>query len=249
MSKFVRTMTCPVIPAEDIAEFWEDDKELCAFVFPDPIASSSSTIQDLVGDFGQPLHVVSRWPLIHDVAVNPSAEPHRFSGIGRIGFHTDIVNSERPPDAVVFKCIRPDLFGGGELLISSILQAAQSLDAKLAEVLYYPIGTEDRFEGFINVGHRYEPYPLLELTKWGVRCRYSWKILSQGLEPLQREALTQLQDAMSNEHQPILLASGDVIVINQRKAAHARGSLNGNQLELNSNQRRLHQRMFLRRFD
>lgn len=248
MSNLVRMMTCPTISAEDLTDFWEDDKTLCAFLFPSSIASSASTVQKLTEDLGQPLHVVSRWPLIHDVTVNPNADQHRFSGTGRIGFHTDIVNSERPPDAVVFKCVRPDPLGGGELLVSSILQAARSLDSKLTEALYCPIGLEERFEGFINVGNRYEPYPLFEYTTLGVRCRYSWKILSQALDPLQREALTQLHEAMSINHHPILLASGDVLAINQRKAAHARAPLKGNQAEMNSDKRRLHQRLFLRRF-
>jgi len=195
---------------------------------------------------GNPLHAISRWPLVHAVPVNLLAAPDKFSGTGSLGFHIDIVNSTNPPDAIVFECVRPDPIGGGQTLSSALGSVIEDLaeeDAAIAKAIW---GSEERFFGFVHVGEKLDPYPLFSKSGNGLLYRYTTKILKQTADTSEQFVLSKIQRNLEERAHTTQLQVNEMLIINQRKAVHARLPLGEGQETLLDADRRLLKRLFIR---
>lgn len=235
------------------AEFWkvnEGPSGLIRFRCPECLSNETDVLHCLfvrvANALGSPLHVIERWPLVHNVSVQLNARRRRFGSVGEIGLHVDIVNSQAPPDAVAFFCIRPDPGGGGTIRVANMQATYATLGDSDRAALDQAEGEEEAFYGFCNVGHRLDPYPIVEQTSFGPRIRVTGKT-SDG-DPGQggNESLERFLRQLRKNAFGVKLQRGDALIINQRKYAHGRDPLGPDQPSIPEDCRRLLRRGFIR---
>jgi hypothetical protein len=192
---------------------------------------AKSQIVSLLSEIASPITVYKRHGLWKSIGVNPKVEPSKVEGIGIIPLHIDCVNTANPPDFVAFLCTRGDPRGGGYSLISSFSGALSKLTTAELNALRGCWVREGKFFDMDNVGGERNPFPILDCSDRTIEwIRYTAK--PHRIETTEQKfALDALTAALISGSYKVPLMSGEVLILNQRLAAHGRLALGTSQNE------------------
>jgi hypothetical protein len=161
-----------------------------------------------------------------------------FGGLGAQGLHQDAPNVELMPDVTALLFLRPDPAGGGASLIGDLYAAAAELPTADREELRLPVFHEGRADRLRGVGAPRLPFPILEDTPDGVRIRWAAKLLTDPRNTEHRPVLSRFADILARHTTTLRLDRGQLLILNQHRAAHGRKAL-GDQSQWPDGTRRL----------
>jgi hypothetical protein len=151
----------------------------------------------------------------------------------------DAPNVERVPDYTALLVLRPDPAGGGASLVGDLRAAAREISEADARELRRPVYFEGRVEGLLGVGAPRMPFPVLDDTgedpSW---IRWAAKMLDDPRNAGDAGALTRFDAALARHTRAVALGRGQLLVCDQRRAAHGRAPL-GDQSGLPEGGRRM----------
>lgn len=214
-----------------------------------PKEARAAVCTALCASLGRPIRVFKRWDLWRPLGVSLEAPPFRATGTGYIPFHIDIVNSEYPPDYVAFLCERADPLGGGETIVSNLLDAHEKLSRDDRAILADAKFREGEFYDLAGVGSELNPFPVFAREGRRLRVRFTAKMLPDIPDGPAKRALSRYNELLEHAQRVVNLTPGDLLVINQWVAAHGRLPLGLGQFDLTASERRLVFQSFIRRFD
>ncbi|MBV1889730.1 MAG: TauD/TfdA family dioxygenase [Gammaproteobacteria bacterium] len=211
-----------------------------------PISTKKAAIMDFLPVIGYPIHVYKRKSLWKNIGVSLGPDLDRVGGTGDIPLHLDLVNASLPPDYIVFVCERPDANGGGINVVSPFRPSLNLLDKEFIDALSTTYIEEGSFYDLDHVGHHLERFPVIELgnkcIKW-VRFTAKKSAIPLGANA---ELIENFHTSLRQQEVEVLLKAGDVLIVNQRLAAHGRKRLYGTQNEISEEKRRSLFQLFVR---
>lgn len=156
--------------------------------------------------------------LLQDVVAVPTQEDALTSESSRLPLtlHTEVAFHPYPPDHLVLACVRAAPLGGGEWQIASLSSALDIMTERNVEQLkrgHFATGLDITFGGH-DVVRDVAP---LTARRW----RYDFELM-KGLSARDADALLDLDRALAAvviAHKP---AAGDVLLVDNRQAAHGR---------------------------
>lgn len=176
----------------------------------------------IISAIAQPIEVYRSHGLWKKIGVRFDVAPEKVEGVGFIPLHIDCVNATNPPDIVGFYCHKADPKGGGESLVSSFANALCRLTSEEINSLKTVQIREGKFFELSNIGDELNPFPLIEQSSTGLEwVRYTGKARSAivGTSP---SAVKRFEQLLLSAAVTINLEAGDLLIVNQRLAAHGR---------------------------
>jgi hypothetical protein len=196
---------------------------------------------------GTPIRVFAGRPLWRALGVDIERPPNRSGGVGDQPLHLDFVNARHPPDLVALYCIRPDPHGGGANLVAPA-NAVRSLSAADRGVLRQRVFRDGEVRDLDHVGDDINPFAV-DCPRERYPLRYTGKLLASTTDPIHQAALHRLSVVLDSATETIMLHSGQLLVIDQRRALHGRLPLGSDQASVPNEARRLVMHTFVRATD
>jgi len=150
-----------------------------------------------------------------------------FGGVGAQGLHIDAPNVEHVPRYTALLVLRADPGGGGASLVGDLRAAAAALTDAERAPLQRPIWFEGHAEGLSGVGRPRLPFPVLEVDDQGqpVWIRWAAKILHDPRNTGPTAALRRFADELARTVTSLPLTRGQLLILDQQRAAHGRTAL------------------------
>ncbi|MEV6832110.1 TauD/TfdA family dioxygenase [Amycolatopsis sp. NPDC051102] len=169
----------------------------------------------------------------------PERIPTSFGGFAAQVLHIDAPNVTAPPDYTSLLMLRPDPAGGGHSVLADLRAAALLLTDADRDVLSHPLFFEGRAEQLHGVGEPLLPFPVLEDGPPGCTwIRWAGKLLTDPRNATHLPVLDRFAALLHGTERRVLLRRGNLLVVDQRRAAHGRTAL-GPQDGVSASARRL----------
>ncbi|MDZ7703631.1 MAG: hypothetical protein U5L04_03995 [Trueperaceae bacterium] len=206
----------------------------------------ASAITIFLSGLGDPLRIFLNRPHWRKLRVDLSRSPERSEGAGQSPLHMDFVNAENPPDLVCLFCVTPDPLGGGASLLSEINGVEKLLADEHIDVLSNAQFSDGKVVNLGGIGVDINPFPVLSLSgKW--RYRFTGGLLSNPKHEDFRDSLMELSQVLNDRTVTTILKRGELLIADQHKVLHGRGSLGEGQDKIAEDERRFLFHSFVRR--
>jgi TfdA family taurine catabolism dioxygenase TauD len=182
----------------------------------------------LLAALGRPFNSIDDggrlWIGRESCAANDAAS---FGGFGHNGLHVDAPNVERVPDYTSLLVLRADPAGGGASLLAQLHPALAMLDERDHAALREPVFFEGRADRLRGVGAPRLPFPVVQDVPTGGRpwIRWAAKMLTDGRNTRHVAVLERFAEALATTTTAVALARGQLLVVDQQRAAHGRTAL------------------------
>lgn len=205
---------------------------------PEPVQVTALTA--ITSAFGRPIRVFdAQTALWRTLDVDLSRPSGRSRGTGAQPLHLDFVNAAMPPDYVYLYCLRPDPRGGGGSIVAGVNGLENALSPSARSILSQPCFVDGRVSGLLEVGGDINPFPVLNSEALAFKVRYTGQLLRGDHDQATAEALCEMDDILRQRTTTLPLASGQLLVLDQRRVLHGRRALGDNQESLPEDRRRL----------
>ncbi|WP_031155970.1 clavaminate synthase family protein [Streptomyces xanthophaeus] len=176
------------------------------------------------GGLGDPVAYVPEksGALVQDVVPVPGKEDFEGNaGSTLLSFHIENAFHAHRPDFVMLLCLRADHDGAAGLRTGSIRQALPTLSEKTKEVLSRPEFSTQPPPSFGTAGGATPPRPVLHGAPGdpGLRVDFS---ATTALTPEARQALVELEAAITATAHTVRLTPGDLAIVDNRVTTHGR---------------------------
>jgi L-asparagine oxygenase len=201
---------CPATPGSALGRFRE------------PIRNFEWQLLQLASALGEPFAYPQerQGQLFQDVLPVPGREESLSSESSSVPLtlHTEVPFHPYPPDHLLLLCVRRAPDGGGQWWSSSLAEASRRLDPTHVERLRRGAFTTGLDEAF---GGRSHTVPVQPVS--ADRYRYDLELMTaEGAE--ERDALSALDEALKRCLRRITPRPGDVLIVDNRLAAHGRAA-------------------------
>ncbi|MET9802588.1 clavaminate synthase family protein [Streptomyces sp. NPDC006368] len=160
--------------------------------------------------------------LVQDVVPVPGKEDFEGNaGSTLLSFHIENAFHPHRPDFVMLLCLRPDHDGTAGLRTASIRAALPRLPERTRALLARPEFSTQPPPSFGSVAEPAPPRPLLTGDARDPDLRVDFSATT-GVTPGAREALIELEAALSAVAHTVLLAPGDLAIVDNRVTTHGR---------------------------
>ncbi len=166
--------------------------------------------------------------LFHDVTPERSQEREQSAAGSKVALalHTERCFHPHLPSHVLLLCLRPDPGGRARTEIASVSRILPLLPARHLPVLFQPVfrtGIDYSFGNLATEKANGPVLPVLQGDPGDPRLRYDLDLMA-GLTPPARAALAAVKRAAKRACRSVPLAAGDLLVIDNDRAAHGRSA-------------------------
>lgn len=171
--------------------------------------------------------------IFHDVfptAENAMQTSSQSSGVG-LGHHTEMFFHPNPPDHLVLHCLRPAPERTAQTFVSALPDIESRLTASTRQILRtasYALDLADLHGSYTHQGNqvsRDDPRPIIPIVVEGTSPRFRFE--PELMTPICTEAADALDAAEHAAHEVAVagtLEAGSVLILDNRRASHARSS-------------------------
>lgn len=171
--------------------------------------------------------------IFHDVfptAENALQTSSQSSGIG-LGHHTEMFFHPSPPDHLMLHCLRPDPERVAQTFIAALADIESRLQALTRRVLRtssFALDLADLHGSYTHCGNpisRQDPRPVIPIVDEGSATQFRFE--PELMTPVCAEAAEALEAAEHAAHEVAIagtLEAGSVLILDNRRASHARSS-------------------------
>jgi hypothetical protein len=195
-------------------------------------------VSAICAQLGESLKVFGRQrSLWRGLEVDLTRPTNRSSGTGEQPLHLDFVNTSNPPDYVYLYCRRPDPLGGGANTVGSTIGIPAELSHQARRALRERTFRDGQVIDLVGVGHDINPFAVLN-PGGRIPVRYTGRLLETTTGPA-KAAVEELKAVLDQRTVEVMLEPGDLLILDQRRAAHGRKGLGEGQELLQAAERRL----------
>ncbi|GAA4554211.1 TauD/TfdA family dioxygenase [Amycolatopsis samaneae] len=169
---------------------------------------------------------------------SPKRHAEAFGGLGAQAPHIDAPNVTSPPDYTALLMMRPDPADGGTSVLANLRAAVAELDDAERDLLRQKVFFEGRADGLHGVGDPLLPFPVLESLAGTGWIRWAGTMVTDPRNEPYFPVLQRFAEAIDAAAVRVRLRRGELLVVDQRRAAHGRDAL-GPQESVEPGHRRL----------